>query len=81
MKTKIPYQYRTLLFALIMSCTTSLIVSAIIIFTHAQTNGRFIATWLLAFSTAWPIVFAAILIIAPQVHRLLDVIVDEARND
>lgn len=80
MKAKVPYQYRNILFALIMSGTTSLIVSAIIIFLHTKTNDGFIAKWLLAFSTAWPIVFAAILIIAPQVHRLLNVMVDEERK-
>jgi hypothetical protein len=33
--------------------------------------------WLEAFFTAWPIVFVAILIIAPQVNRLLNLIVED----
>lgn len=77
---KFPRRYRGILFALVMSCTTSLIVSAIILVMHGSHHG-FATAWLSAFLTAWPIVFAAILIIAPQVNRLLDQVMTEATTE
>ena len=76
MRNRIPARYRGILFALVMSCSTSMIVSAIIIHLHGS-HSAFIQTWLTAFITAWPIVFAAILVIAPQVDRLLNLFVEE----
>lgn len=76
MTYKIAYRYRTVLFALIMSASTALIVSGIIIYLRIQPNAHFIKVWLGAFITAWPIVFVAILIIAPLVNKLLNIIVE-----
>ena len=76
MANKIPYRYRPVLFALIMSCSTALIVSGIIIFLRIQPNTHFIKVWLGAFITAWPIVFIAIIIIAPIVNKLLNLFVE-----
>ena len=76
MPNKISYRYRTLLFAFIMSGNTALIVSGIIIFLRVKPQTHFIQVWLGAFITAWPIVFVAILIIAPLVNRLLDLFVE-----
>ena len=76
MANKISYRYRTLLFALIMSCNTALIVSGIIIYLHSVTTVHFIKQWLGAFITAWPIVFIAIIIIAPIVNKLLNLFVE-----
>ena len=76
MAYKIAYRYRTVLFALIMSASMALIVSGIIIFLRIQPHTHFIKVWLGAFVTAWPIVFVAILIIAPLVNRLLNLFVE-----
>lgn len=76
MAYKIAYRYRTVLFALIMSASTALIVSGIIIFLRVQPHTHFIKVWLGAFVTAWPVVFVAILIIAPLVNRLLNLFVE-----
>jgi hypothetical protein len=76
MTNKIAYRYRTVLFALLMSANTALIVSGIIIFLRVRPQAHFIQVWLGAFITAWPIVFVAILIIAPLVNRLLDLFVE-----
>lgn len=76
MANKIASRYRTVLFALIMSASTALIVSGLIIFMRVQPHAHFIQIWLGAFITAWPIVFVAILIIAPLVNRLLDLFVE-----
>jgi Protein of unknown function (DUF2798) len=77
MPNKISYRYRTLLFAFIMSGNTALIVSGIIIFLRIQPHTDFIQLWLKAFITAWPIVFVAILIIAPLVNKLLNLFVED----
>ena len=82
MHRKIAYQYRSVLFAFFMSASTAMIVSGIIISMHTQSPAHFLAQtflakWLAAFLTAWPIVFMAILIIAPQVNKLLNLFVEE----
>jgi hypothetical protein len=78
MANKISYRYRTVLFALIMSASTALIVSGIIIFLRTQQpHTHFIKVWLGAFITAWPIVFIAILVIAPAVNKFLNLFVED----
>jgi hypothetical protein len=77
MANKIAYRYRVVLFALIMSSSTALIVSGIIIYLHSAPHAHFMMKWLTAFVTAWPIVFIAILIIAPLVNKLLNQFVEE----
>ncbi|OIQ82765.1 hypothetical protein GALL_354490 [mine drainage metagenome] len=80
MTRKVSYRYRGILFALIMSSSTALIASGIIIYLHGSTHAAFIKAWLTAFVTAWPIVFIAILGIAPQVNRLLNLFVEDNKN-
>ncbi len=77
MANKIAYRYRTVLFALIMSASTALIVSGIIIFLRVHPQTCFIQVWLGAFITMWPIVFIAILIIAPAVNKFLNLFVED----
>jgi len=77
MKYKVAFRYRSMLFALMMSCSTALIVSGIIIYLHSDSQNHFLVRWLGAFITAWPIVFVAILLIAPNVNKLLDLFVEE----
>jgi len=79
MTNLIPFRYRKIFFALIMSCCTALIVSGIIIFLHTGSYASFIKAWLTAFVTAWPIVFVAILVIAPQVDKFLNLFVEKGR--
>ena len=76
MPKKIPLRYRTLIFALMMSLNTSMIVSAVIISLHTQTFTQFIKVWPSSFSIAWPLVFVAILIIAPFVNKFLDLFIE-----
>lgn len=73
---KIPYQYRAIIFALFMSFNTSLIVSTTIIYLRTNTYEQFIAVWPSSFAISWPIVFFAILIIAPIVNKLLNLFVE-----
>lgn len=73
---KLSHHYRKVLFALIMSCCTALIVSGIIIYLHLESLPLFINAWAAGFITAWPIVFIAILTIAPVVNRFLDLFIE-----
>lgn len=77
MGSKVPFRYRAILFALVMSSSTSLIVSGLVIYLHARPDTQFVLKWLSGFVTAWPIVFVAILVIAPLVNQLLDLFVEE----
>ncbi|MES2013678.1 MAG: DUF2798 domain-containing protein [Pseudomonadota bacterium] len=77
MPRKIAYRYRTVLFALLMSCCTALIVSGTIIYLHSESQVSFMVLWLGAFMTAWPIVFVAILLIAPVVNKLVGLMVED----
>ncbi len=77
MAKKLPFRYRVYVFALIMSFFTSMIVSAIIIALRTMSYDKFIQIWPSSFVIAWPIVFIAILIIAPLVNKLLDQLVNE----
>lgn len=77
MMNKIPYRYRTHIFALIMSCSTALIVSGTIIYLHSATHTNFVTEWMATFIRAWPIVFVAILLIAPMVNKLLDYFIED----
>lgn len=78
MAKKIAYHYRLILFALIMSASTSLIVSGVIIYLHTKPpHINIMMKWIAAFFTAWPVVFIAILTIAPLVNKLLNLFVEE----
>jgi len=72
MNYRLSNRYRTVIFALIMSLSTALIVSGIIIYLHTGPAYSFMPQWFAAFIRAWPIAFAAILVIAPAVNKLLD---------
>jgi hypothetical protein len=76
MTIKIPHRFRSMLFALVMSWNTALIVSGIIIYMHSESHEHYIAQWCAAFITAWPIVFVSILAIAPIVNRFLNLFVE-----
>lgn len=81
MNQKIDIRYRALLFALLMSGCTSLMVSGTIIYLRTQSHSteshsQFAQVWLSSFLIAWPIVFAAILIIAPLINKLINLFVD-----
>jgi hypothetical protein len=78
MAKKIPFHYRVYCFAFIMSFFTSMIVSATVIGLRFGYTAKFMQIWLSSFAIAWPIVFVAILIIAPLVNKLLNVFIEPA---
>lgn len=76
MQKKISSRYRKPLFALVMSCSTGLIVSAVILALRGVPSPVFLQVWMQAFMIAWPVVFVAILVIAPRVEKVLDAFVE-----
>ncbi|PPC83300.1 MAG: hypothetical protein CTY38_04585 [Methylotenera sp.] len=80
MARKIPFRFRVYFFALIMSFFTSTIVSAIVISFRTRSMELFLQIWPSSFAMAWPIVFVAILVIAPLVNKLLDVLIEPSEG-
>lgn len=76
MAKKIPFCYRVYCFALVMSFFTSMIVSATVISLRTSALEGFLHIWPSSFAIAWPIVFVAILIIAPLVNKLLNLFIE-----
>lgn len=76
MMAKIPRKFKSIVFAAVMSVFTVMIVSCMLTFRHYGFDSAFTRYWLSAFVSAWPLVFAAILIVAPMVTKWVDKIVD-----
>jgi len=73
---KIPKKFRSIVFAAIMSVFTVVLVSGMLTLRHYGLADGFFTYWLSAFLSAWPLVFVAILFVAPMVNKLVDNIVD-----
>lgn len=81
MPRKIGRKYRKILFALTMSASTTFMVTGVILALQGLMGAALLQRWAVAFATAWPIVFIAILVIAPGVDRLLDIVVEKAESE
>ncbi len=77
MTIKLPSRYKAVLFALIMSFSTALLVSGVIGLINAPSIDLFLQKWPASFLFAWPLVFLAIIYIAPLVQRVVNVLVEE----
>lgn len=74
---KIPHQYKSVIFAFVMSFNTALIVSGVITFINIPTLSLYFEKWTTSFLLAWPIVFGVILAIGPILIRLVNFLVDD----
>jgi Protein of unknown function (DUF2798) len=77
MMGKIPYRYKNQLFALVMSMFTSCIVSGVISLIFRPWNRQLFGVWGKSFVMAWPVVFVAILIIAPPVMAFVERVTEQ----
>jgi len=68
---------RLIVFAVLMSCSTAMIVSSAILYIHGVSAENFFGSWLKSISLAWPLVFVSILTIAPLLNRFLDKIFED----
>ncbi len=73
---KLPSQYKTKVFALVMSFNTALMVSGVITFINAPSTNIFLQKWLFNFLLGWPLVFLSIILIGPPVTRFVNLIVE-----
>ncbi|MBK8453602.1 MAG: DUF2798 domain-containing protein [Thiofilum sp.] len=70
MQTKPPLKVR-LLFALFMSFSMALIMTFIIVALNTGFDNGFLIRWGKSFLMAFPIAFGAVLVLAPQVQKLV----------
>ena len=76
MTTKLSSRYRSVIFALLMSFNTALLVSGVITFINTPSTRIFLDKWPSNFILGWPLVFLSIIFISPRVNRLVNLIVD-----
>ena len=75
---RLPGRYRKPLFAFAMSASTALLVSAVILLLRGVAADDFVRQWGKAFIMAWPVVFIAIILLAPLIERGLDWVVEKS---
>ena len=76
MTTKLSSRYRSVMFALLMSLNTALIVSGVITFINTPSTRIFLDKWPSNFLLGWPLVFLSIIFISPLINRFVNLIVD-----
>jgi hypothetical protein len=67
---KVPQKYSPILFAFIMSILMALLMTAVVTLRLTGLGPGFLLRWFHAFTTAWPIAFPAVLLIAPVARKL-----------
>ncbi len=76
MTIKLSSRYRSVIFALLMSINTALIVSGVITFINTPSTRIFLDKWPSNFILGWPLVFLSIIFISPLVNRFVNLIID-----
>ena len=76
MTIKLSSRYRSVMFALLMSLNTALIVSGVITFINTPSTKIFLGKWPSNFLLGWPLVFLSIIFISPLINRFVNLIVD-----
>ncbi len=68
---KFPARYSHLLFGALLSAIMVMVVSGTVVLVNSGIHQDFMARWFKGFSTAWPIAFPTVLIVAPLVRRIV----------
>lgn len=76
MSIKLSSRYRSVMFALLMSFNTALLVSGVITFINTPSTRIFFDKWPSNFLLGWPLVFLSIIFISPLINRFVNLIVD-----
>lgn len=71
----IPVRFAPLLFSALLSCSMSLVVSAISTWRVLGFEPAFVATWLSSWIFAWAIAFPTVSVIAPITRKIVDALV------
>lgn len=69
---KVPRRHASTLFALVMSSTMSGLMSALLTAVHTGVDAGFSGRWLAAWPISFGIAFPLVLLLAPQVRKLVD---------
>lgn len=75
-RRRIPQRFGPLVFAALMSLSMTFFVSGVLTALRVGANVHLPLEWAKSFATAWPVVFAAILVIGPRVRQLTNAIVE-----
>lgn len=78
MTIKISSRYRAVIFALLMSFNTALIVSGVITFINTPSTSVFLQKWPSNFILGWPLVFLSIIFIGPMVNQLVNMLLKDS---
>ncbi|MGE0702110.1 MAG: DUF2798 domain-containing protein [Hyphomicrobiaceae bacterium] len=73
---RLPHRVAPILFGALTSAFMSLLVSGVATWRALGLSDAFVGLWLRAWASAWPIAFAALLVVAPAVRRIVAVIVE-----
>ncbi|MEZ5818679.1 MAG: DUF2798 domain-containing protein [Hyphomicrobiaceae bacterium] len=73
---RLPSRFAPLLFGGLLSGLMSLIVSGVATLRTVGLPIDFLAQWLRAWTSSWPVAFAAVLVVAPAVRRLVAMLVE-----
>ena len=77
-RLRFPHWAAPYLFGVLTSGFMSLLVSGVATWRALGLASDFMALWLRAWTSAWPIAFAALLVVAPAVRRIVDRLVAPA---
>lgn len=68
---KIPARYSPILFGAMLSAIMVTIITGIVVFSTQGISPEYPAQWFKGFSTAWPIAFPTVLVVAPFVRQVI----------
>lgn len=69
---KIPKRFAPVLFAFLMSLTLSGMLSGAITAINTGVDAGFMGRWLQSYALAWSLAFPSVTLVAPKVRRLVD---------
>jgi hypothetical protein len=75
---RLPRRFQPILFGLCLSGLMTLVVSAVTTARNLGFDDDYVAKWLTAFASAWPITFPTATVVAPLVRRFVERLVEPA---
>lgn len=78
---KIPARYSHVLFGGMLSLIMVSIITCVVVLATHGLNADFPGHWLKGFSTAWPVAFPTVLVVAPFVRKVVAKLTDAAPGE
>jgi len=73
---RIPRRFAPVVFGLVLSGLMSFLVSGIATARAVPVDSEFLRSWMSAWGSSWAVAFPAVLVVAPVVRRLVDLLVE-----